>query len=105
VSDEPEKAQPDSYASEDLVADLAGRREELQIVIHDLEASRPSLLVSLVALEMSLLLLLGSIGVVIAPYLRPGFPEPISTIAAFVSVILAFVSYLAFRRFSAEYRV
>lgn len=102
-SDGAQKTESDSSNTEELVADLAGRREELQIVIHDLDATQRSLLPTLVALEVSLLLLLGSIGLVVAPYLRPGFPEPVSTIAAFVSVILVFVSYLAFRRFSAEY--
>jgi hypothetical protein len=88
---------------EEVLADLAARREELRIVIHDLEVSKPATVLSLVALQISLLLLLAAIAFVVAPYFQPEFPRPISTLAAFLVVIFAFASYSAFRRFLAEY--
>lgn len=101
--DEAAQQRPDALGDEDLVAELAGRQEELRIVIHDLEVSRPPMWTGLLALGVSLILLLGSLLLISAPYFRAGFPEAISTVAAFTAVILSFVSYLALRRFSAQY--
>jgi len=91
-----------SCMDSELVAHLAAQLEELRIVVHDLELSRPSPWLSFIALQLSVILLLGALGVAITPFLLPSVPQAISTVAAFVAVGLSYVSYAAYRRFSIE---
>ena len=86
----------------DLIADLAGHLEELRIVVHDLEISRPSTWLSFVALQLSVVLLLASLAAIAGPFLVPTIPQLLSTIAAFLAVALSYLAYAAYRRFSVD---
>jgi len=100
----PRRADTDTGESEkqEGLDELASRREELAITIHDLTISKPSVLLSFLTFQFTLPLLIGSLALILVPYFQPRFPYQVSTIAALVAVILAFVAYLSFSKFSIQ---
>jgi len=92
----------DSYELSEAMATLAAKHEELRLLVRTLEASAPSPLLTILALEVSVAALLGAVTLVIAPFFRPGFPGVVSQLGAFATVPLAFISYLSYRRYVVE---
>jgi len=88
---------------EEVLADLAARREALKVLIHELHVSEPSLVPSMVGLLLSTVVFLAAAALLVGPYLRPQLPPVLSTIAAFLLVVAVCALYLAFRRFSVDY--
>ncbi|WP_152622129.1 hypothetical protein [Archangium violaceum] len=99
------------------ISKLIGKREELRLLIHDLEEeSKHSQLPALLNFDISLFLFIGTLAITIASYIvlkiptthtnayttNPELLNTISNLAAFAAVPLAFLSYLNYRKYSAD---
>jgi hypothetical protein len=102
VKSDPSEFEPHDPADDDLLSDLAAKREELRIVIHDLKVSAPPMALLALAASVTIVLLVASLCLIAAPYIQPTFPGALALVAAFLAVMLAFATYAVLRRFAAQ---
>jgi uncharacterized membrane protein YccC len=90
-------------SDDDVLGDLAAKREELRIAIHDLRVSTPPIALLLFGAALIIVFLLASLFLIVAPYVHAAFPKALSLAAAFAAVVLAFPAYAVLRRFSSQH--
>ena len=100
---DPSEFESGNSSDDDLLGDLAAKRAELRIVIHDLKVSAPSVTLIVVVATLTIVLLVASLCLIAAPYVLPTFPRALSLAAAFLAVVLAFCAYAVLRRFSIQH--
>lgn len=83
----------------DLVATLRAEVDELRLLVADLELSWSSAQLSLCILMLALVCLGAVLTLIVAPTLVPGASANLPTIAAFLTVILTYFTYVAYKRF------
>jgi hypothetical protein len=103
VKRDPSEFEPTDSSRDDLLADLAAKREELRITVHDLKVSAPPIGWLVVGTVLTLVCFLGSLFLLAAPYVHPVFPRSLSLAAAFAVVVLTFAGYALLRRLSAQH--
>jgi hypothetical protein len=103
VKRDPSEFESGNASDDDLLGDLAAKREELRIVIHDLKVSAPPITLLVVVTTFTIVLLVASLCLIAAPYVLPTFPRALSLAAAFFAVVLGFSAYAVLRRFSIQH--
>jgi predicted membrane chloride channel (bestrophin family) len=103
--DEPSKIKwtPDyrEMTDDELLGEMEAKRVELELLISKLESQQPPFFPSLYTLVLSTSLIILAMSFVIRP--RPFLSSYVPIVASFLLVLLGFMAYSAYRRWSAHF--